>query len=258
MALDVPLILVPCFSGAPWDTDAFPSWKDRLLITGQLPDAGAMENYADLIASWAAELDEYVLIGDSFGASVALALAERQPAGLRALVMSGGFAKADVSAVTRARLIAGKILGQAGYPISVAFHVRSLGSRYDRPGTDARLRELFLRHSDARTFIHRGEMVLSTDLRPGLAKVNVPTLILTPEDDRLIGPASAAEMRHGIPGAEEVVLPHTGHLLRFTHEREYAQAVDDFLSRRLAPHAAGTASEELAKVLPEVAKSEGM
>ena len=34
--------------------------------------------------------------------------------------------------------------------------------------------------------------------------------------------------------AEEIILPHTGHLLRFTHETEYARAVDDFLGRRLA------------------------
>lgn len=233
---NIPLILVPCFSGAPWDTDAFLLWKNRILVTGQLPDAGGIDNYADLVARWAANLDEYVLVGDSFGAFVALALAERQPRGLRALVMSGGFARAYVSTVTKARLVAVQVLGQLGYPISIAFHVRSLGSRFDLPGTGDELRRVFLRHSDARTFIRRGKMVLSSDLRPGLSRINVPTLILMPEDDRLIGPAVATELRQGIPGAEERVLPQTGHLLRFTHEREYAATVDEFLIRRLDPN----------------------
>ncbi len=229
----IPYILVPCFTGAPWDTDSFPTWKNHALVTGQLPDAGSMDNYADLVASWTAGMDEYVLIGDSFGASVALALAERQPRGLRALVLSGGFAKAAVSNVTRARIAAGKVLEQTGYPISVYFHVQSLGSRFDPPGTAKKLRSIFLNHADASTFIHRGEMVLNADLRPGLGNVLVPTLILTPEDDRLIGRVAAEELKNGLPDAEEIVLPRTGHLLRFTHEREYAAAVDDFLARRL-------------------------
>lgn len=228
-----PLILVPCFTGAPWDTDAFPSWKDRVVITDQLPDAGSIENYTDLVAGWTKGLDEYILVGDSFGAFVSLALAERQPAGLRALVMSGGFAKADVSAFTRARVAAGKILGQPGYPVSVYFHVQSLGSHFDPPGTAERLRSIFLRSANARTFIRRGETILNTDLRVDLAKVNVPTLILSPEDDRLIGPKSVKELREGIPGAEEFVVQRSGHLLRFTHEREYAAAIDEFLTRRL-------------------------
>ncbi len=246
---DIPLILVPCFSGAPWDVNAFPAWKDRTVITGQLPNLGSIEDYATLVESWTKNLDEYILVGDSFGAFVALALAQRQPRGLRALVMSGGFAKADVSALTRFRVLAGKALGQAGYPVSVYFHVQSLGSHFDPPGTDRRLRDIFLRHTDARTFVRRGEMTLSADLRPGLARVQVPTLLLTPQDDRLIGPAAAQELLHGIPGAEEIVLAHSGHLLRFTHEREYARIVDDFLGRRLSA-APGAASFNPAERVP--------
>jgi pimeloyl-ACP methyl ester carboxylesterase len=233
MYANIPLVLVPCFSGAPWNTVTFAMWRNRKLITGQFQDVGSMDNYADVVANWTKGLDDYILVGDSFGASVSLALAQRQPPNLRALVISGGFAKADVSLFTKFRVLAGKLLGQVGYLISVFFHVQSLGSKYDPPGTAAELRDLFLKHTDAKTFIHRGEMILKADLRPGLKRVKVPTLILTPEDDRLIGPLAAKELIEGIPGAEERVLPHTGHLLRFTHEQEYAVAVDEFLARRL-------------------------
>jgi pimeloyl-ACP methyl ester carboxylesterase len=247
----IPLVLVPCFSGAPWDTSAFPKWKDRIMVTGQLPNAESIDRYADIVDEWAAGLPEYVLVGDSFGASIALALAERRPRGLRALVMSGGYAYAHVTPYTRMRVTAGKLLGQTGYPISVRFHVMSLGSKFDPPGTQEELRDIFLLHSDAGTFVRRAELTLGADMRPGLSRVNVPTLIITPEDDRLIGPASAAELIHGIPDAEEVVLPGTGHLLRFTHEAAYAQAAEGFLTRRLALATAGSASRDLATAQTE-------
>jgi len=227
------LVLVPCFSGAPWKAEDFPAWRDRILLTGQLPDAGSLDRYADLVASWTEGLEEYVLVGDSFGASVALALAERQPAGLRALIMSGGFAKAHLSRATVARVVLAMLTGQPGYGLTVKLHVRSLSSRFDAPGTQAELRELFLTHSDNSTFVHRGLAVVRTDLRPGLGNVQVPTLILTPEEDNIIGPAAARELLGGIPDSEERVLQGTGHLLRFTREREYAAAIDDFPTRRL-------------------------
>jgi pimeloyl-ACP methyl ester carboxylesterase len=226
-----PMVLVPCFSGAPWNTADFPAWSDRVLVTASFGDEGrSIDDYADVVEAWTAGLREYVLVGDSFGASVSLALAARQPKGLKALVLSGGFARAHVSPLTVARIGAARLLGQPGYRITVKYHVDSLGSHFDPPGTAAELRELFLSHTDARTFFRRGQAVLSADQRDRLPLIEVPTLVLTPEDDRLIGRAAATELVDGIPDAREVVLPGTGHLLRFTHEPEYAAAVDAFLA----------------------------
>jgi pimeloyl-ACP methyl ester carboxylesterase len=230
----VPLVLVPCLSGAPWQLSAFPRWQEHTLVTGQLPDARTLEQYADQVALWTAGLSEYVLVGDSFGALVALALAERQPRGLRAVVISGGFARAHVPKLTRTRLAVGRLLGQAGYPLTVRFHVDTLRSRFDPPGTDAELRQIFLEHSDAATLLRRAEVALTADLRAALLRVNVPVLILTPEDDRLIGPQAVKELRDGLPDATEVVMKGTGHLLRFTHADEYAGQVERFLAARLA------------------------
>jgi hypothetical protein len=40
----------------------------------------------------------------------------------------------------------------------------------------------------------------------------VPTLLLTPEDDKLVGTQAAQEMLAGIPDVTEIVLPRTGHV----------------------------------------------
>lgn len=230
MTEKLPLVLVPCFSGAAWDTSRFPQWRGRQMVTGRLPNAADIDAYADLVTGWTGHLREYALVGDSFGALVALALAERRPKGLRALVLSGGFARAHVGAWTRARMAAGRMLGQWGYSLTVRFHVRSLGSPFDPQGTAALMRKIFLEECDADTFFNRGAIALGADLRPGRKRVDVPTLVLTPEHDRLIGPEAAAELVEGIPGAREEVLRATGHLLRFTHPGRYAGAINAFLN----------------------------
>ena len=229
MSQQLPLVLVPCFSGAPWDTSVFPQWRGRTLVTGRLPNVDSLDDYADTVSGWTHHLREYVLVGDSFGALVALALAERRPRGLRALVLSGGFARAHVGAWVRARMGIGRALGRAGYPISVRFHVSSLGSPFDPPGTERLLRRIFLEECDAPAFFKRGDVALAADLRPELDQVNVPTYVLIPEHDRLIGPRAAQELVVGIPDARKEVLKGTGHLLRFTHPRRYAASIEAFL-----------------------------
>jgi pimeloyl-ACP methyl ester carboxylesterase len=67
-----------------------------------------------------------------------------------------------------------------------------------------------------------------------LPNIQVPTLILTPAYDRLIGPEAAGLMLRGIPDAAEVILPNTGHMFRFTHPLTYAGQIRDFLQNRLS------------------------
>ena len=148
------------------------------------------------------------------------------------MVLSGGFAKAHVSRLTPVRLAMARLLGAPGFPLAVRIHVSSLGSRFDPPGTDARLRRLFLQNVTPRGFLDRAELILKADLRPSLRQVNVPVLVLTPEADKLIGPLAARELLEGLPHGEEEVLAGTGHLLRFTHPTRYAEAIESFLDRK--------------------------
>ena len=47
--------------------------------------------------------------------------------------------------------------------------------------------------------------VVSFDVRDQLGKVSVPTLLLTPADDHLVGEQAARELREGLSNAREVV-----------------------------------------------------
>lgn len=230
------LVLVPCFSGAPWSPDQVAPYGDLRSRTPRLPEGVAdIEGYADRLAAEVADLDDYVLIGDSFGANVALALAVRRPPGLRALVLSGGFAANPISSGPWKILmrLMGTLRGPLYRQLVLRAHARRLASPFDGEGQvpwdTARSRALFLANTPARSFGARVVAALAADYVGALDRVQVPTLILTPSHDTLIGADAATILREGIPDAREVVLPRTGHMFRFSHPATYAAAVRDFL-----------------------------
>jgi pimeloyl-ACP methyl ester carboxylesterase len=229
------LVTVPCFSGAPWDESQLAPLRDYSVRTMRLPEAiDDVERYADFLATQVEGLSDYVLVGDSFGAVISLSLALRQPAGLRGLVLSGGFA---ANPVPRWKSAAGQMSSRAGEglyrQLTLRIHARELASRFDHaaevPHGQNDYRQLFIENTPAASYGARVASVVSFDVRDQLAKVNVPTLLITPADDRLVGEQAARELRQGLPSAREVVLPDTGHMFRFTHPSLYGNTITEFL-----------------------------
>lgn len=238
------IVTIPCFSGAPWELDQLAPLAHRPLRTMRLPAAeDDIERYADFVTEQVNDLDDYVLVGDSFGAVVALALATRQPPGLRGLVLSGGFAANPVtSPVVKAKMGAAHFLpGPLYRHVTLRFHASSLASPHDSEGqvrlgpTD--FRELFVENTPWRDYAARTRAAFSADYRNQLHHIDVPTLVLTPSHDELIGADAASTMVDGIPDAREVVLDRTGHMFRFTHPHTYAAAVEDFIATHLSTNA---------------------
>lgn len=236
------IVTVPCFSGAPWALSQLTALGHWPLRTMRFPDTGAdIEAYADFVEAQVADLDKFVLVGDSFGAVVALAVAVRRPAGLKGLVLSGGFAANPVdSRLVRAKMAAARFLpGPLYRQLTLRFHAAALASPYDGEGDvalhAADFRSLFVANTPWRSYVTRAKAAFSVDYRTQLSRIDVPTLILTPGHDVLIGETAAAVMRHGIPDATEAVLDRTGHMFRFTHPGRYSQTIDDFLTARVDP-----------------------
>ena len=230
------IVTVPCFSGAPWDLDQLSPLAGYPLRTMRLPEGlDDIEDYADFVAGEVAGLDRYVLVGDSFGAVVALALATRQPAGLQALVLSGGFAANPVTnPLVKAKISAARFLPGALYRhVTLRFHARSLASPHDGhgqvPWAVKDSRRLFVENTPWASYVARAKAAFSADYRDRLRRIKVPTLILTPSYDRLIGEEAARTMVEAIPDAHEAVLQETGHMFRFSHPVTYANAVLDFI-----------------------------
>lgn len=235
------LVTVPCFSGAPWDERQLTPLRTYPVRTMRLPEeVDDVDRYADFLAAQVEGLSDYVLVGDSFGAVISLTLALRQPAGLRGLVLSGGFA---ANPLPRSKAIAARASRYARGPIyrhlTLRIHARELSSRFDQtaevPHRQNDYRRLFIENTPPGSYSARVTSVISFDVRDQLAKVHVPTLLITPADDRLVGEHAAQELCQGLPNAREAVLPSTGHMFRFTHPGLYGRTILEFLQDLESP-----------------------
>jgi pimeloyl-ACP methyl ester carboxylesterase len=200
-----------------------------------------LERLADFVLNEIRDLQGFVLVGDSFGAVISLAAAVRRPAGLRALVMSGGFAKNPITSPLL-KLLAGLapyFPGAFYRGLTLRMHAFNLRSSFDREGeipwSTTRTRAFFVRETPHRAYVNRIRAVRKADYLRYLGRIDVPTLVLTPEEDRLIGREAAEILVNGIAGSEELVLPGTGHMFRFSHPGAYSAAVAGFLRRALEP-----------------------
>jgi len=252
------VVTVPCFSGAPWDLKRFP----RLVraygaTTLALPErVDTVEAHADAAI---AEVDRYpdvVLVGDSFGAFVALAAALRHPRSLRGLVLSGGFASdPNISVIGRMRAWFARTLPRAWYKgITLRAHAAALASPHDVaaevPWSKKKSRQLFVENTPWESYVGRLRAIRGVDYRARLAEIDVPTLILSPSFDKLVGREATDTLRAGIRGAAEVVLESTGHMFRFTHPHRYEEAVARFIETRVETRVAQRACEGAIAIAP--------
>ncbi|MFE0512009.1 4-carboxymuconolactone decarboxylase [Streptomyces sp. NPDC058964] len=87
-----------------------------------------------------------------------------------------------------------------------------------------------VRTTDPGCYIAACEALAGFDVRPELARVGVPTLVLVGSDDQVTGPAEARTLVAGIPDARLAVVPGASHLVPV----EQPAAVTDLLVRHFS------------------------
>lgn len=70
---------------------------------------------------------------------------------------------------------------------------------------------------------------LTFDLRPALASVTAPTLVVAGREDFILGPGACREVADGIPKARLEVLDEVGHLPWVESPEKFAAMVKEFL-----------------------------
>ncbi|WP_416956910.1 alpha/beta fold hydrolase [Streptomyces sp. Agncl-13] len=74
------------------------------------------------------------------------------------------------------------------------------------------------------------DLVSRVGVRPDLAKVSAPTLVVAPTGDRLVLPESSYRPAAGIPGAQLIELPGAAHILNAADRATWLRHVREFLA----------------------------
>ncbi|KHL18560.1 UNVERIFIED_CONTAM: hydrolase, partial [Mumia flava] len=204
------------------------------------PDSGAhltMDDYADV----AAEVIEAhgqgraAVLGMSWGGVIAMRLAQRHPERVRALVLGdstrGSGRSPETAAAMRSRAAelaevgpdvfaqrrAARLLRTSAPADEVASQARAMASAIRLPG-----------YGDATA------SMAATWLDGSLGTIDVPTLVLHGDDDRITGAPESEAIAAQIPGAVLRVVPEAGHLANTENPMAFDAHVRSFL-RALAP-----------------------
>jgi 3-oxoadipate enol-lactonase len=160
--------------------------------------------------------EPFVLGGLSMGGYVALALINRYPDRVRALMLMDTQAGADTpeaaltrEATARSVLEAGSAAAVAAAMLPRVFTKRTLEERPERVEPIKAVMEQTTPRGIAGAL--RG-MAIRPDRRAELANIKVPTLVLVGEEDVVTPPSVAKAMADAIPDARLEVIPKAGHL----------------------------------------------
>ncbi|HXN78055.1 MAG TPA: alpha/beta hydrolase [Candidatus Dormibacteraeota bacterium] len=194
--------------------------------------------------------ERLMLLGHSHGSVVAQAYAAKHPARVRRLVLASALARFGPEQEAAMRGGMDKRSGQPWYPDAVAALEEEQEAKFT---TDQELAALFFRefplyfarygeaeagyadtlrsdtiNADTLLLFNR-EIFNTFDLRDRLPRITAPTLVITGEDDFICGPVCAAEISAAIPGARQVIVGDSGHMVFVEQPQAFHDEVADFL-----------------------------
>jgi pimeloyl-ACP methyl ester carboxylesterase len=252
-----PIVFVHGLSGS------WPNWLEQMaafasghsILALDLPGFGhspgeageiSMPGYASLLDRLLDQLghERATVVGNSMGGLIAAELAACFPARVERLVLvSPAGISTYANRLTTRTMPAIRRLEQV-----LALGAAWTASHSDSLATRPRMRELMLkgviahpsrlegplaaeqiRGAGTSGFLEALERIVEYDLRPRLAQIQCPTLVVWGTKDRLISVRDAPVFAEAIPGARKVVYEDTGHMAMLERPREFNALLADFL-----------------------------
>ena len=203
------------------------------------------------------DLEQIFLLGHSHGGIVAQTYAATHPAHVRALVLSSTLARFGPEQEAAMRAGMDKRSGQSWYADAAAALDEEQDGKFR---DDLQLSELVFREMPL-YFAHFGsaeagyldairssdfvnadalrlfneEIFHFFDLRSRLPNITAPTLVISGDEDFICGPVCASEITAAIPGAREVIVGDSGHMLFVEQPEAFHTEVADFLEVMAQP-----------------------
>ena len=163
-----------------------------------------------------AGLETFDIFGMSHGVLVAIAYAARFPERVRKLILVGGYAegfgvRADPEEITRRETLLN--LGRGYAPSDRVSFARMLGALY-WPDANNEMMDWFVDRLGTISVLSEQlqDVFRTIDLRPELAKIKAPTLIMHSRGDRIIPSSCSETMAAQIEGSSLVLLDSANHI----------------------------------------------
>ena len=194
-----------------------------------------------------------VVVGHSWGTLVALALAERHPAGLAGLVLLSGYyfpvPRLDALLVMPAALpVLGDILRHTVSPLfgwlsmplmkRAMFAPAPVAERFKREYSTA----MALRPSQLRATASDGALMVSDakELSAGYGALPMPVTIVAGSGDKVVSPDHAERLRGAVPDGTLRTVEGAGHMVHHVATRQVVEAIQE-VARRSKPASADQA-----------------
>jgi pimeloyl-ACP methyl ester carboxylesterase len=198
------------------------------------PGPVSMDAIADLAAAVLTELgiDKAVVGGVSMGGYASFAFARRHADRLLGLILADTRAAPDSHAAREGRRAMARLIEDEGVAVAAERMVPGWfgpSTLQGRPEVVRQAREL-VEAAPVETVVMMLEALADrADSTPGLKDIEVPTLVISGQEDPMIPSAEMGEWAARIPGARHVVIPRTGHLPNLEEPLEFNRTLAQFI-----------------------------
>ncbi len=178
------------------------------------------------------QLEKVVLCGLSMGGYIALRAIERNPERFRALILCDTTSNADSNEAKLRRAASIKTVKRAGVaPYAQEFLKAVLTPQNVQNKLDLVRAVLSMIESNSSVGICGTLLALAgrTETTPSLPKIQVPTLILVGEQDKITPPELSEKMHALIPNSKLQILPNAAHLSNLEEPEEFNGNLLSFL-----------------------------
>ncbi|HYL54765.1 MAG TPA: alpha/beta fold hydrolase [Gemmatimonadales bacterium] len=195
-------------------------------------DAARMDvlvaDLADVIGSIAGGAQPALVVGESFGGTVALSLALARPDRVAGLVVINSFPRFLPQLRLHLAMLALRMLPWVTMPLVRRLTAFRMHSRYTHRTELRRFMELTTATTRA-GYLARLQILTQYDVRDRLGDIQAPTLFLASERDHLVPSVEQArQMAARVPGAVVRVLPGHGHICLIAPNLDLAAILDEW------------------------------
>jgi 3-oxoadipate enol-lactonase len=201
--------------------------------------SGGLAEVADRIAEAvkdAAGTDAAIVLGNGYGGFVALQMASRHPGIASRLVLADCGAAFSEPGREAFRNMAAASMAKGLQAITDVAMRRLFAPEFQAQHPDLMRdrREAFLK-TDPDVFRAACGVLAELDLRPELAKVRVPVLVLVGEHDEATPPPMSHELAAGLPNARLEIIAGCAHVPQLQSPEVFLEAIGDFLLASQGP-----------------------